>query len=299
MTPHKPSYFYSEVGLYQRCQLGTPEEKEALARIHFHTDPLDVYCVECEQQSIFRSTVELPNLGPGVYAPSPALSVDALLSEGKALLPYSDEDDGSVSHQGVIAYVLRPKYFTRTFVCSRNAGHELRFFIRVTDSYYEKVGQSPSLADLYGGDLAKYRKVLGSDYSELARGVGLYAHGVGVGSFVYLRRIFERQIGEAHATAASDTGWDEDAYQRSRMDDKILLLRSHLPDFVVENRAVYGVLSKGIHELGETECLEYFPAVRVAIELILDEKLKAREKAAKLEGSGNVIRGIVGKLKGK
>jgi hypothetical protein len=299
MTYPTPEQYFVETGLYQRIPLDSPADKQGLVRVQFHVDPLDVFCTGCAQHSIFRSTVELPDVGPGIMTQQPATSVDHLLQAKRALLPHTDEDFSSLSQQDVLAYVSRPKYFTTIFHCSRNPTHELRFVTRVTEAHFEKIGQFPSLAEVRLGDLTKYRKILGGEYAELSRGVGLFAHGIGVGSFVYLRRIFERQIEQAHSAALSDGGWDEDAYQRSRMDERILLLKQHLPEFLVDNRAIYAVLSKGIHELSEAECLEYFPAVRVAIELILDAKLEALEKAKKVQGNQATISTILSKLKNR
>jgi hypothetical protein len=43
-------------------------------------------------------------------------------------------------------------------------------------------------------------------YKKFTKGLGLAAHGVGIGSFVYLRRIFENLIEEAHTATQQDTG---------------------------------------------------------------------------------------------
>ena len=40
------------------------------------------------------------------------------------------------------------------------------------------------------------------------------------------------------------------------MDEKIVMLRTELPQFLVDNREWYGLVSKGIHELTEEECKE-------------------------------------------
>jgi len=61
------------------------------------------------------------------------------------------------------------------------------------------------------------------------------------------------------------------------MEEKIQMLRSKLPSFLVEQRKVYGILSRGIHELSEQECLDNFPVVRNAIEIILDERIYQKE----------------------
>lgn len=150
--------------------------------------------------------------------------------------------------------------------------------------FIEKVGQTPSIADIEIGQVKNYNKVLSkSNLNEFTKSIGLAAHGVGIGSFVYLRRIFESLIHEAHKKASEKQHWDEDLYQKSRMTEKIELLKSLLPIFLVENRLLYGILSKGIHELSEEECLKNFEIVKVGIELILDEKLEAYNKQQKVE----------------
>lgn len=174
-----------------------------------------------------------------------------------------------------------------TFSCTRNPVHGISFFFmlyRIEKYTIEitKVGQYPSVADLSNSDTKKYQKVLGhADNHELNKAIGLFAHGVGIGSFVYLRRIFENLIEEAHQQALQSPEWDNTEYVSSRMNEKISLLQDHLPNFLVENRILYSILSKGIHELSEVECREAFPAVRIAIELILDEKIKKLEETQK------------------
>jgi hypothetical protein len=135
-------------------------------------------------------------------------------------------------------------------------------------------------------DLRKYRQVLGDErFKELTRAIGLTTHGVGVGAFVYLRRIFESLVEEAHSAASSADGWDEEAYIKARMDEKIGLLKEHLPEFLVQNRGLYSILSVGVHTLTEAECLASFPAVKLAIELILDDLLEQRERQAKVKAA--------------
>lgn len=45
-----------------------------------------------------------------------------------------------------------------------------------------------------------------------------------------------------------------------------------------KNKAIYGIVSKGIHELSEEECLDMFQPLLIGIELILDEVLAQKEK---------------------
>ncbi|MEZ4843255.1 MAG: hypothetical protein R3A43_03275 [Bacteroidia bacterium] len=81
------------------------------------------------------------------------------------------------------------------------------------------------------------------------------------------------------------------------MDEKIELLKSFLPNFLVKNKVLYGILSKGIHELKEQECLDIFPVVKLGVELILDEKLKQKEQEDKIKQAEQLIGKVATNLK--
>ena len=162
-----------------------------------------------------------------------------------------------------------------------------------------KVGQYPSVADFHIGQVHKYDKVLPKDkMREFTKAIGLAANGVGIGSFVYLRRIFEYLVFEAHEVAKSkNPSFDKTAFTSGRMNEKIQMLSGYLPDYLVEHHAIYGILSKGIHELGEDECNKYFPILKASIELILDEKLEAYQKEMRKKEIGNALSQIAGDIK--
>ena len=118
------------------------------------------------------------------------------------------------------------------------------------------MGQDPSLADIANDASKTYRSVLSEEDSrELHKAIGLAAHGVGIGSFVYLRRIFERLIQARFETFKNEEGWVEFDFEKLRMPERIEFLSAHLPSFLVENRKIYSILSLGLHELSEESCL--------------------------------------------
>lgn len=79
--------------------------------------------------------------------------------------------------------------------CQREREHSAWFHILLSNGVIQKVGQFPSLADIADDEARNYCKILGQhDSREFSRAIRLAAHGVGIGSFVYLRRIFERLI---------------------------------------------------------------------------------------------------------
>ncbi|MGY4815700.1 short-chain dehydrogenase [Pseudomonas chlororaphis subsp. piscium] len=242
--------------LYEKFTFAEEHDQEGW-NVFFSQEPIDTYCPECNAHSIFHqhNTADIPR--------------------------YSDAWVGS-------------KRYVVMLRCSRSADHKLFFMFDVEGRTVQKIGQYPSLADLNTYDVRQYSTVLSrEDFKEFTKAIGLAAHGVGVGSFVYLRRIFENLVDAAYQIAKTDSGWDEDAYQNGRMAERIQLLVGRLPEFLVENRSMYKILSQGIHELTENECLAAFPVVKMGIELVLDEKLAAAAKQRKLEQATKAIHGLV------
>lgn len=163
------------------------------------------------------------------------------------------------------------------YVCSMNEEHHLDYVVLVDNKSMRKIGQYPSVADLTFPELDVYSKVMAvEDRREFGRAIGLYASGIGAGSYVYLRRIFERLLMQAKAKAGAAV--DNDEFNRARVDGKITMLSSYLPAALTNNPTLYGILSKGIHELGEKECIAYFPVVKECIYMILNEWEDMRRK---------------------
>ena len=142
--------------------------------------------------------------------------------------------------------------FTTYMKCQR-LGHTYNFVFLVANGVLTKIGQWPSMEDIAYADIEKYRSILGKQYfSELHRAGGLASHGIGIGAFVYLRRIFERLIFQ-HREEYDPGGTQIPNFATLRMDEKIEKLRSVLPAAVVRNKAAYAILSKGLHELSEDD----------------------------------------------
>jgi len=166
-------------------------------------------------------------------------------------------------------------YYAIKLICKRK-GTILHFFVLKYENYIIKAGQFPSLADLQFSEIGKkYDKVLSKqDLHDLKKAIGLSSHGAGAGSLVYLRRIFENIIWETYNKNSADLAISEDDFKQKRMDEKVSILKDFLPEQLIEMKSAYGILSKGIHELSEKECLAYFPVLKLSIELILDQKIE-------------------------
>lgn len=269
-----PKAFHLEMPLYHKFDLAVGMIAEKVFENISYGNTIDAYCVWCDKESVFN-TKENIHETPGWE------------SEYHKETPFS-------------AWMKRGNGLRRVvYSCTRVSGHNYYAYYLKEGNFFVKFGQFPSAADFQIPQAGKYRKVLGEEqYKEMTRGLGLIAYGVGIGSFVYLRRIFENLIEEAHVLAQREDGFLEDTYKKARMDEKIEILRNHLPDFLVENKVLYSILSKGIHELSENECLQYFETVKIGIEEILDEKIIRKERADKALKAKEAIRNAHGEING-
>ncbi|WP_311079761.1 hypothetical protein [Paenibacillus polymyxa] len=179
---------------------------------------------------------------------------------------------------------LKPKNtFSIDFTCTSPKEHKISIIFKLTKNNLIKVGQYPSIVD-FEHNLISYKSILSNeDYKELKKAIGLKAHGNGIGSFVYLRRLFERLI---HQKIHTMFRHDADLLSSSlklHSNEKIDCVKELIPNFITDNPVIYKILSKGIHEFTEKDCLSYFETMKQAIIFMLEEEYskKRREKLSK------------------
>jgi hypothetical protein len=195
---------------------------------------------------------------------------------------YAGSRGGGAGTVRAVDWMFLEGFFSVCLSCTRH-GHRVIYEFLLKDKLLKKIGQYPSMEDIAGADIEKFRKILGQNYfSELRRATGLASHGIGIGSFVYLRRIFERLVSQ-HREELALSGTAIPEFEKLRMDEKISALAACLPPALVRNKAAYAILSKGLHELDEDTCRAYFPVVRAAIVQILEQDFQAREAKLKEE----------------
>jgi len=176
-----------------------------------------------------------------------------------------------------------------SFSCAMDESHKVDYVVCTEGNTLRKIGQYPSVADLTFPELSEYKKVASKeDLKELRRAIGLYAQGIGVGAYVYLRRVFERVIDAAKDMAVKDQKLNLEEYNKSKVTEKIKMLKDYLPPMMAETPVFYGIVSKGIHELSEEDCIAYFPIMKEFIFMILrqwEQKQKDRESEDKIKAS--------------
>ena len=182
------------------------------------------------------------------------------------------------------------------YICSMDENHHLDYIVLTTNNSMMKIGQYPSIADMTFPELDAYKHVISKqDRKELGTALGLFASGVGAGSYVYLRRILERLIYQAKATAGDKV--DDEEFEQARVAERIKMLQGCLPEILIKNTTIYGILSKGIHELSEEECRKYFPVMKECIYQILGMLESERRKQADEDALNKALSSISSLIK--
>lgn len=256
-------------GLYDSVDITVDdldEIEKCLTKDEYAGNTIDCFCVHCATNRVFEYT-------------------NSEVHEDIGIMRMSVFDDGNPK-------VRRPKReeqfrrylnkrYAMTYRCTRDRQHFIIFDLITTDDKIIKVGQYPSVADLVIPEIAKYKPVLGTQYREFSKAIGLFAHGIGIGSFVYLRRIIENLVFDKYNEVSENLEISNTEFMRLKFDEKIEALKPYLPEVLVANKNIYGIVSKGIHELSEEECREMFPYIKAGIELILDSLLAEKERKSK------------------
>lgn len=269
---------FTTTPLYLSLDLNQLTKTDILKLQYFH-GTVDAYCIECKGWSVFHAVTSMLPIGTPRDT-SVRASRARLIEHANEASAYADR---------MFDIVLR---------CARVPAHRIWLAFAVRARRLIKIGQYPSLADLQLPELDKYDRVLTKEErAEFGTAIGLKAHGVGIGAFVYLRRIFESLIEKAHAKARGEPGWDERDFQERRVNEKIIKLKDYLPESLVENASIYSILSKGIHSLSEDECLRHFDPLKLGIELILDQEIERRNREAKARTMRSDIQKLQSHLK--
>jgi len=231
-------------------------------------DSIDLYCIHCKGKSVFK---------PAEY--------------------------GQINHRelpSVAFFNHRIPFGALHFNCTRIADHYFGMLIMDFKTHIIKIGQYPSKGDIEIPDFDRFSKVIPSIFlNDVKKAIGLASHGVGAGSFVYLRRVIEFFISDARDRAESDKVLNLDDFKKAKVLDKIEMLKIYLPEFLYKNKEAYSILSKGIHELSEEDCLNAFSFLKNTIELILEERLAEKNKVDKQNQIQKSISNLHSQIKAK
>lgn len=152
------------------------------------------------------------------------------------------------------------------------------YAIRIDGCSICKVGQYPSFSREQTASLEKYKNLIKKYYVELTTAINVYSQGKGIAAFVYLRRILEHLIDTKYFNLP-DANEQADFIEKLKTVEKTEVV---IPaELAAIKKQIYSVLSKGIHEYEEDECLDLFDAVFHVVTVILDQELYKKERTEK------------------
>lgn len=274
--------FLGEAGLYEKLTVSIDDMDDIIEFLKGQVKP-DVFCIECQENRVFNGKVNKVSIPKQDYISMP------IYHEGNPVL------NAAISHNAGQRELKKFQEFVESnritllkYQCSKDESHQLVYVVLLTDSFIMKIGQHPSYRDIEKPQTKKFQKVLGKYFPELSTAIRLYSVNVGIGSYVYLRRIIEKLVYDAFKEAEAAGALTELEFEYSEAEDgkkyrngieeKIKLLKGFLPDMITDQPKIYGIVSKGIHELSEEECLKYFPVLKDGIIMILDDIVAKKEK---------------------
>jgi hypothetical protein len=212
----------------------------------------------------------------------------------------------SITLEGDTTYLIEFKnsyFFSQNFyevwlTCKRTDSRNIVFYIYRQKDCLIKIGQFPSYADLQKIDKAFQKELSQEDRNNYSKAIGLFSHGANIGAYSYLRRIFENIIWKCYTSNIQSVKMIEDDFRKLNMSDKINTLKDFLPQPITKFKMLYGIISKGIHELSEDECGKYFSPLKTVIDLAIKENIKIKQEIKDKENLERELQKITSELSG-
>jgi len=291
MSNSKIAEFLAKGNIYSTVGI-TVEDHQELDRLLDASKryTFDCYCPECKIDTTFY-IYNFESYWEDLKTPK--LMITGVAPGGMSNVPRFEKSEEDKYKE----LIKKNNLFCLTAHCVRSSAHPIWIFIKLEEDKIIKIGQYPNVRLTLYPHVSKYQKLLSNYFIELKTALSLYSNSVGVGSYVYLRRVFEKIIFDKYNESKNEIKISEKDFLLAKMDKKIEMLKDYLPAFIVQNKKIYSILSKGIHELDENECLKYFDTIEQSIEMILDEILEQKSKEVKQKSLTSLIANITGTLR--
>ena len=178
-------------------------------------------------------------------------------------------------------------YIEYLFSCTNDKRHQYIMYISVEIKkegfVVRKIGQNPSTLTVKGFDFDKYKKELEeiNAYEDYKKADLSYADHFYVGSFAYLRRIFEKML-EKYTNGK--------ILKDNHIDTKIKIAKEKFDPRIRDLlRNMYGILSASIHELDEETSKDYYIYLKAIIDIQFEYLKTEKEKEKQSEELSSIL----------
>lgn len=176
------------------------------------------------------------------------------------------------------------KLYIQEYECCVNRSHKNYDIYKICNDKIVKIGQYPSEIDNGNNEyLDKVKKICNSkEAREIVKYIRtaliMESYGYGIASLLYIRRAFEQLI-------VISEGKDRNDNTGIIMKDRIKN-NKYLPDIIKGNAKVYNVISEGIHNQTEEECMELFKVIKAGVIILISKTYAHVEEEKTLEELG-------------
>lgn len=259
------------------------DEQDIINLSRMSTSKIEEHCMNCDKEQTF------------VYHKCDSSDMAELNGDiHSMLLGYIPNDDAKSHVQDPITDSACEIYKDIDYYCAKcRERHE--YFFTSDRKYIMKVGQNPSFSDLQGTEIYKYKNLISKYFIEFKSSLSCYAQKKGIAAFVYLRRILEDIIEKKYKKLFPEEETNiKFVVKFSKVQEVEKIIPTELES--VKDH-LYSVLSKGIHEYDEQECLEIYEIVKFVIEEILDKQLEEKKREEKIKKAKEALIAKVSKEK--
>lgn len=265
--PNLPILSDSEIGkfledapLYSWREFAIPK----MTRTSLHINGIDAHCQNCNKQRPFH---DLRSFGGGA-----GVSDRPRLKSGTSYFQFT---------------CVSCKKDERTYMVEQVVEDEIIRIQKFGELPRGKVPRDPRLQRFLKHDRENYEKA-----------VMCLSHEYGIAAFAYFRRIIETNIGQLIVLVEEDAKASEEAPEtlqaleelrkESSMSDRIKLANLALPKYLRPNGLnplgrLYQVLSEGVHNLPEEECLKKARDTSECLAFLVSELANRRENRDKFK----------------
>lgn len=218
------------------------------------------YCTECGRETTFERSKaynqrrNVISVGIGSYSPG----------------GMRDNDSSTISSMFSTWQVQEGfNLYVQEYECCVNRSHRnYKIYKKCADKII-KIGQYPSEIDNGSNEyLDKVKKICNNkDSKEIVKYIKtaliMESYGYGIASLLYIRRAFEQLI-------AISEGKDRNDNTGATMKDRIKN-NKYLPEIIKGNSKVYNIISEGIHNQTEEECMELFKVIKAGVIILISK----------------------------
>lgn len=176
------------------------------------------------------------------------------------------------------------EFFYVTYVCSNCQESNKTFSLAAkTKANGDPIGECYKFGELpaYGPPISpKLIKMIGPDRTEFLKGRRCENQGLGVGAFIYYRRVVENQkdrilnqiikVSEKIGAAPENIETLKKAVQETQFSKALNMAKNAMPESLLINGhspilLLHSALSEGVHALKDEQCLEIAGSVRIVL----------------------------------